>query len=299
MTASTAPLGLRPLVASRYRLDIELGRGGSAVVHRAHDLRLGRDVAVKVLRPDPSLPDADARLLHEARMLGRLRHRGIAAALDAGVDDDGPFLVTELVDGPALGAVLRQRPRSLRPGRLARIVALDVADALAHVHAHGLVHGDVKPSNLVLGQDGGPRLVDFGIAAEPGAPRSRPLVAAPAGAVLGSPAYLAPEQLLGHPATAAVDVHALGLVLLATLGVPARPAREIPSALDPRWRCLLRSMTAASPHDRPTATEVATLALDLPEVPGAPTPGARALVADRHLDVPTQAYVPREWAAAS
>lgn len=300
--SSAAP---RSVVAERYVLLERLGAGGSAVVHRARDLRLEREVALKLLKVEPSVDQAADRLLSEARMLARVRHSGVVGLLDAGRHRGRPYLVTELVEGPTLAALARDR-RAL-PWPAPRLLG-QLAAALAHVHSLDVVHGDVKPSNVLLGLDGRARLIDFGIAHRRG---HGPDVPVPHGAVLGSPAYLAPEVLAGGASTPAVDVHALGLVMLEILGARPRLAGSVqdvlaarrqptplPAGLDPRWRDLLAAMTAAEPLTRPSMRHLARVAPTLPERPWrvdiAPLPIRST------LDVDTQAMaLPEPLAAAA
>lgn len=254
------------VLAGRYALGPLLGRGGLADVHRATDRRLGRDVAVKLLR-DLHADEADrARFDNEARLLALLAHPGLITVLDVGAaDDDRPFLVLELVEGGTLRQAYDAGP--LPVARVAEIGA-QVADALAHVHAAGVVHRDVKPSNVLLDADGRARLADFGIARLAG----ESLRVTRTGATIGSPAYLSPEQVRGEPdLTPATDCYALGLVLLEAL--TARPAYvgsvlevavarltrapAVPAGLSPSWVALLSGLTAADPTARPTAAEAA------------------------------------------
>lgn len=258
--------GRTDVVGDRYVLGRLIGRGGTADVHRATDTVLDRQVAVKLLR---RLTDDDAdrqRFEAEARTLARLRHSGLVGVLDAGVTDERPYLVLELVDGPNLAECCTGK--ALHP---ARVVALgtQVAEALAHAHATGVVHRDVKPSNILVGTDGRAALTDFGIARLLGdtARHTR------TGTTIGSPAYLAPEQVRGLAVTPATDVYSLGLVLIEMLtgrrAYPQSPTEaalarlttppELPERLPEGWAELLRRMTELEPDARPTAAEVATV----------------------------------------
>ena len=251
-------------VAGRYQLQGVLGTGGLAVVHEATDTRLDRQVAVKVLR-DPATSQADrARFISEARLLGGLSHPHLVRVLDAGVDRDLPYLVLELVRGTTLADVL---DRPLPPDRAARL-GVELASALDHVHRAGIVHRDVKPGNVLLDEHGAARLADFGIArlVDDTSRQTR------TGNVVGTVAYLAPEQVAGERVTTAADIYSLGLLLLEALtgtrpyagsSVECAFARlhrppVLPSSLPARWRSLLASMTARDPAARPTAAAVAT-----------------------------------------
>ncbi|MFD3873025.1 serine/threonine-protein kinase [Streptomyces sp. NPDC058623] len=199
------------LLAGRYRLAELLGQGGMGTVWRAHDEQLDREVALKELRlPD----DLDAshrkawidRLDREARAAARLKHPGVITVHDRIAGDDGrPWIVMELVHGRSLDDLVKE-DGPLPPARVARI-GRQVLDALRAVHATGVTHRDIKPANVLLEGD---RVVltDFGIAAvegEAGLTRS--------GAVMGTPAYMSPEQVRGFPATAASDLWSLGATL--------------------------------------------------------------------------------------
>ena len=252
------------VLGDRYVLGELIGRGGMADVHRGTDTVLDRPVAVKMLR-ELTDDDADrARFVAEARTLARLNHAGLVTVLDAGAAGDRPYLVLELVDGPNLAECC-----SGTPLHLSRVVAIgvQVAEALAHAHAAGVVHRDVKPSNILLGEDGRAWLTDFGIARLLGDSDRHTRT----GSTVGSPAYLAPEQVRGLEVTPAADVYSLGLVVIEMLtGRRAYPqaATEaalarltVPPALPDRlpdgWVALLRRMTALEPSARPPAGDVA------------------------------------------
>jgi tetratricopeptide (TPR) repeat protein len=192
------------VLRQRYRLDSEIGRGGMGVVYRATDLELMREVAVKVLLGTSSA-EAGERLLREARAAAALNHPHIVSVHDVGVSQDMPFLVMELVQGPSLS---RQRP-----AELAKIVeiACQICAALDHAHTHSIVHRDLKPDNVLLssaGESPSVKLADLGLALPGyGARISR------SGIILGTAAYMAPEQALGKPVDGRADLYALGVLI--------------------------------------------------------------------------------------
>jgi len=234
-----------------------------ATIHQATDLRLDREVAVKLLRPEVA-KDADlaGRFRREALATTVLRHPNIVACLDTGTDGSQPYLVMDLVDGEDLAARLRRGGR-LAPWQAARI-GLDVARALGVAHVRGIVHRDVKPGNILLAADGRAMVTDFGIAR-----LAVDVEAAKPGTTLGSVHYFSPEQARGATTTPASDVYGLGLVLfealtgkraftgdtsdaiaLARIGAaapsPGAVRPEIPADLD----AIVRTALAPDPADR-------------------------------------------------
>jgi serine/threonine-protein kinase len=192
------------LTRGRYRLDGRIAAGAVGQVWRATDQVLHRPVAVKLLRPGyADHPETLARFRVEARLAGSLSHPGIAQVYDYG-EENGPYLVMELVDGPSLGGVLDHGP--LDPIRTADVIA-QAAAGLDAAHRAGLVHRDVKPENLLLGRGSQVKITDFGIAHAIG---SAPLTGS--GIVMGTAAYLAPERAMGAPGSPASDLYSLGIV---------------------------------------------------------------------------------------
>lgn len=289
------------VIGDRYELGERIGRGGMADVFRANDRSLDRPVAVKVLRTFTA-DDADrARFSAEARTLARLNHPGLVMVLDAGTaEDDHPYLVMHLVEGPSLADRIGE---GRLPHSAVAKIGRQVADALAYVHDNGVVHRDVKPGNVLLGAHGRAWLADFGIA--------RLLHDAArhtaTGTMVGSPAYLSPEQLRGGDVGPAADVYSLGLVLLEALtgerafpgsGVEAAMPRlhqqpALPDDLPSGWRELLGAMTALDPAARPGPAEVAQ-ALDALERGETPTVAYAAARPDDTRVMTQVAPVPAE-----
>jgi serine/threonine protein kinase len=251
--ASLAEAGGRVL-AGRYRLGEPLGHGGHATVYAAVDEHLQRDVAVKLWdRPcdDPA---------REARIAARVQHPGVVVVHDAHAGGDQSYLVMERISGCSLAEALRDGP--LPESRCVHVVA-QLCRTLSLVHADGVVHGDVKPGNVLLGPGDRVTLTDFGVAS-PTRTRHR-------SEARGTPPYLSPEQVRGRALTPATDVYAAGLLLLECLtgtraftGTPeaAAVARLHGGPLVPSWvardlASLVREMTALDPSDRPSAREVA------------------------------------------
>jgi serine/threonine protein kinase len=194
--------GGRVDLGRRYELLEEIGRGGMGVVHRALDLELQRDVAVKILH-DSASADVETRLLREARIMGRLEHPGLVPIYDVGRTDDGRvFYVMRLVRGESLDARLA---RGVAPDECIRIVDR-LCDTVAFAHAHGVVHRDLKPANIMLGPFGDVLVLDWGVA------RADDRDPTP---VVGTHGFMAPEQARGQSAQAdeRADIYGIGAVL--------------------------------------------------------------------------------------
>lgn len=278
-------LALGATIQGRYRLDSLLGAGGSGTVYRAHDLSLGRPVAVKLVRPTEGAVLSKERFEREARVGAALSHPHIVQTLDFGAADEATFfLVAQLVEG---GDLLRYE---LDHGRVpiptVVRIAHQIADALAGAHAIGMVHRDLKPENVLLEmRDGRPwaYVGDFGLAylVAPADPRQGRLTSD--GSIAGTPPYMSPEQVNGGTLGPASDVYSFGCllyelitgecpflgaqgkVMASHLYAPPRPPRElrehIPSALDE----LVMRMLGKVPVARPTSAMVRNrLALLLP-----------------------------------
>jgi len=256
------------VIGGRYRLDALVGRGGTAEVWQATDLQLDRCVALKLVTA--SHDESAARAADEARTLAQLSHPSLVQVYDAGTDNAGrPWVVMEFVEGATLSDAIRQKPLPVQ--RVAAIGAA-VADGLAHVHARGLVHRDVKPGNVLLGSDGAVKLTDFGIARLIDSAR-----VTSTGLMVGTASYLAPEQVAGEDVGPPADVYALGLMLLEALtgtreydGPPVEAAMarlhrppKLPATLPAGWAPLLEAMTARHAEDRPSASACADALRDL------------------------------------
>ena len=268
------------VVSGRYRLVASLGAGSSAQVFLADDVRLERQVAVKMLQP--ALADDDRflrRFRAEARTVAAISHPNVVVVHDWG-EDDVPYLVTEYLAGGSLRAMLHAG-RTLSPSQ-ALVVGLDVCRGLAHAHASGLVHRDLKPANVLFDTAGRLRIADFGLARA----IAEASVTEPEGAVVGTARYAAPEQARGERLDGKADVYALALMLVeavtgrvpfaadTTLGtLMARIERdlEVPEAVG-ALRPALERAGRLDPAERPDAEELGILLLAASERLDAPAP---------------------------
>ena len=236
-----------------------LGTGGMGQVYLAHDSRLARYAAVKVLRPDCADPGWIAALRQEALAASGLNHPNILTIYEIGEHDDTSFIAAEYVDGVTLRARLKQG--SVSALELAGI-ALQIAEGLAAAHERGVVHRDIKPDNLMLRADNLVKILDFGIATRTGADASRRLSAFADGAVIGTTGYMSPEQRQGRPVDARTDVWSLGVVIyeMATGRLPAQSTigRDELAGLAPELAPIVGRALARNPVDRyATAGELA------------------------------------------
>jgi serine/threonine protein kinase len=212
VTRSTAA---STVLADRYQLGDIIGRGGMGDVYCALDLRLDREVAVKVLRPEmASQPEIRGRFEAEALSAARLSHPNVVTVYDSGEDDGVPFIVMECLPGRTLATAMAAGPAD--QGWL-RHVALEVLDALSAAHNAGVIHRDVKPGNILLTDDGRAKVADFGIAKSLEPLGSTMTDTTTGHLMLGTPAYLAPERIQGQPATPRSDLYSLGVVLYEAL----------------------------------------------------------------------------------
>src|ERR1022692_1486603 len=260
------------LVAGRYRLISQLGRGEMGIVWHGRDELLDRDVAVKQLVLAPMASDADAResferTIREARTAARLSHPGVVTVFDVVEEGGMPWIVMELIQARPLDQVIAE-DGPLTPAQAAQL-GLRLLDALSTAHAAGVLHRDVKPSNVLICPDGKPILSDFGIATIQGDPAMTQ-----AGMVAGTPGFSPPERVRGAAATPASDLWSLGATLYAAVegrgpfdraggsaaivaSIATEPAPRAPSAgpLAPVIDMLLR----ADPEQRPDAGATARM----------------------------------------
>lgn len=282
------------VLSGRYRLGARIGSGGMADVYEGVDTRLRRPVAVKVFRPGTD-PQTEDRLTAEAVLLASLQHPGLVTVYDAGRHDDRTYLVMQLIKGPTLRSLLAC---GALPERRVVDVGAALARVLSYVHRAGVVHRDIKPSNILLDAAGAPHLADFGIARLADATRhTAPDV------LIGTAAYLAPEQVEGRRIGPAADVYALGLVLLECLkgeleyqGTPleATVARlhrppQVPTWLPSELAALLRAMTAQDPEARPDAEQCAQALASQHAGPG-PYPLPLSAPSEARLPTPLAAH---------
>ncbi len=254
---------LRALLADRYRIDGELGRGGYAVVYRAWNLRLHRAEALKVLSPKRGDDDDFApRFMQEVRLAAGLEHPSIVKVYDYGDTGGTIWYSMQLVDGQSLAVRLRHAGVFSEP-EAARL-AIPLLDALAYSHARGIVHRDIKPENVLLDGDGRPYLTDFGIAKSAGS-----LVKTQTGFLMGTPAYVSPEQAQAKPLDGRTDLYALGVTLyrivsgrypfeapdplgavVLRLTQPPRPLTDVLPAADPGFTAIVMRALERDPAHR-------------------------------------------------
>jgi HAMP domain-containing protein len=244
------------LLADRYRIEEEIGSGGMGIVYRAMDCRLGELVAVKLLRPEVVAADPQAfeRFTQELRLARRITHRNVVRTHDLGESDGVPFLTMEYIQGSSLASVIASRGALPPPAVLS--IGKQLLRALAVAHEQGVIHGDLKPQNLLIGANGVLKVTDFGVArlirgAVPERERraaqaaEASLLAQLAGAVIGTPQYMAPEQLIGGPASARSDIYAAGIVLHECLTGATPYSADTPMAF------IARKLDATAPPAAP------------------------------------------------
>jgi len=194
-----------PKRIGKYELEEFLG-GGMSHVYKARDTVIGRTVAVKILTPEAAADsDAKARFLREAQTAGNISHENILSVYDFGEDEGRPFMVMEFLRGEDLRSALKNGRAGDTAARLQ--LAVQVAKALAYIHQHGIIHRDIKPENIHISENGAVKLVDFGIA------KTQDLNLTQPGLTMGTPYYMAPEQVLGRDVTHLADIYAFGILL--------------------------------------------------------------------------------------
>lgn len=279
------------LLAGRYRLGGVLGRGGMGTVWRAVDETLGRTVAVKELRFPTSIDEEEkrrliTRTLREAKAIARIRNNGAVTVYDVVDEDDRPWIVMELIEGKSLAEAVRQ-DGLLTPRRAAE-VGLAILDVLRSAHREGILHRDVKPSNVLISEDGRVVLTDFGIAQVEGDPSITST-----GMLVGAPSYISPERARGHKPGPAADLWSLGGLLYASVeGSPpydkgsaiATLTAVMTEPLDPPKNAgpleeVIYGLLAKDPDQRLDEAGARALLNDvihLPENPAEPEPSAEA-----------------------
>jgi predicted Ser/Thr protein kinase len=202
------------IIAGRFRVECEIGRGGMGTVYRASHMGLERPVAIKILKQEfAAYPEVAERFMREARTMARLKHPRAAMIFDAGHLADGrPFIVMEYVEGSTLAETLA-REGQFAPERAVRVAA-EICDVLSEAHALGIVHRDLKPSNIILNERG-VCVLDFGIAKvlQDSTDVTRTHPTTESGLVIGTPRYMSPEQCLGHRVGPATDLYSVGVLL--------------------------------------------------------------------------------------
>lgn len=306
------------LLRERYDVVEELGRGGHAVVYRAHDRVLERDVAIKVLREDVLAPDIRARFTQEIQLMARLEHAHILRVHDSGTEGEQPFVVMELAPSQTLAHRMAREPQL--PVADALQITREVGSALAHAHAQGILHRDVKPENILIGQ-GGALLADFGIARITGELTISRITST--GEAVGTLQYMSPEQLCAEHVDARSDQYALACVLYEMLaGVKPHAAatfeglralrltgRHSPvsvyrASISPALAGALERAMSVAPADRFRTMEEFLMALELVVTgdalalrgaPASPEKTGHAETGAAHADVvPTRART-RHW----
>ena len=278
------------LVLNRFLIERRIGSGGFGVVYEAWDGRLERPVAVKAIE---QRGEAGRRVLREAQAAARLNHPGIVTLYEMGEEDGNALLVTELVEGATLARLAHAGELS---DRAIGEIGADLCEALDHAHSRGVVHRDIKPQNVQVIEDSEPRakLMDFGVAH---LVDDAPLTAA--GDVVGTLAYMSPEQAEGRPAGPEADVYSLALVLsecwsgenphrratpaatARAIGARARPLRRLRPDLPRELSAEIDACLAARPNHRPSLEQLGTTIEDSLELLADETQPARSGLAVR------------------
>ncbi|MEL3951028.1 MULTISPECIES: serine/threonine-protein kinase [Streptomyces] len=294
------------LLAGRYRLGDVLGRGGMGTVWRAKDETLGRTVAVKELRFPSSIDEDEkrrliTRTLREAKAIARIRNTSAVTVFDVVDEDDRPWIVMELVEGKSLAEAVRE-DGLLTPRRAAE-VGLAVLDVLRSAHREGILHRDVKPSNVLIAEDGRVVLTDFGIAQVEGDPSITST-----GMLVGAPSYISPERARGHKPGPAADLWSLGgLIYAAVEGVPPydkgsaiatltavmTEAVEPPQNAGPLLEKVIYGLLAKDPEQRLDDASARAMLLEVVNAPDIPEVKAPAEPVDATKVVPLPPVPPQ------
>jgi hypothetical protein len=297
--ARTVPANASRVLAGRYELGKEIGRGGMGIVWLAEDRMIGRRVAIKELHPPDGLPEDERkvlqeRVLREARTAGRLNDPGVVTVYDVLQESGSTYIVMELIQAPTLSAIVRERG-ALPQDAVAKL-AEQVLSALETAHAAGVVHRDVKPSNIMVLPSGRVKLTDFGIAQSTEDPRLTT-----SGILVGSPMYMAPERIKGAEADAGSDLWALAAVLFYAVegyspferGSTAATMHAIVNEVPYLTRCqgplasVIMGLLNAVPEARLSATQVRGLLAQANRTPPGGLPGITNATVPHHGIPPT------------
>jgi serine/threonine protein kinase len=241
----TAPIIKGSVIASRYEIRSQLGKGGMGVVYKAHDRVLDEEVAFKVLRGETGQkPEMARRFRQEIKLARKVRHPNVCAIHEYGEEGDLRYIAMELVEGTDLKKVLRQR--GPLPPREAIEIAIHIAHGLQAIHDVGIIHRDLKTPNVMLDSRGAVRLMDFGIAKRVDAQTS----ATATGLIIGTPEYMSPEQARGDKVDYRSDVYSLGIVMFEMF------TGQVPFQADTPLATVLKHLHEAPPLDGPAAARI-------------------------------------------
>src|SRR5215217_1031512 len=272
------------VLGGRYRVQSTLGSGGMAIVYRAEDAILGRPVALKTLhRRYAEMPSFRRRFRQEARAMACLDHENIVKVYDISQDGEVPFIVAECVDGRDIGKLLAGHRGGTLNEKFVRRMAAQLLRALSYAHRRGVIHRDVKPSNILVTAGGVVKVADFGIARiveeEDGPEVGKP------GEIVGSARYMSPEQLMGKEATPRSDVYSVGVLLyhcltgrppfsgdvraLAQKHIhgPPTPPRELDEKISPHMEAVILKALAKDPNHRFPSAVAMLDAIDVEPLP--------------------------------